>query len=89
MLPILCLGLGLFYVGQALSTLGMSLNVPRIYLKPKIITGVIAVVGNYFVVRLYGIEGIVYGLVFIGLFYLSSIIIVNKALLVRLKSLTI
>jgi hypothetical protein len=67
----------------------MSLNVPRIYLKPKIITGVIAVVGNYFVVRLYGIEGIVYGLVFIGLFYLSSIIIVNKALLVRLKSLTI
>jgi len=40
LLPLLCLGTGLFLTGQAQTVFGMALNQPKKYLMPKISIGI-------------------------------------------------
>ena len=80
-LPVLVLGTGLFYTGQAQTLLGMALSLPRKYLAPKLIIGVGSLGLNYFFVSTFGIEGISYSILLIGLLYVLYITIVNKRIL--------
>jgi O-antigen/teichoic acid export membrane protein len=81
LLPLLCFGSGLFYTGQALTTVGMALNQPKKYLPPKVLTGVVSVILNLILISLLGIAGAAYSMVITGLLYLVYIIIVNKRIL--------
>jgi O-antigen/teichoic acid export membrane protein len=76
-LPFLCLGVGLFSVGQALTTRGMLWNVPQIYLFPKIASGVIAVIANILCLNLMGLDGIAVSVSVMGLIYMILVIQAN------------
>lgn len=77
LLPVLCLGTGLFYVGQALCLLGLSLNLPHRYMFPRIASGVLLVALNVLLLNLFGMIGIAVAICLSGLFYLFLIITVN------------
>jgi O-antigen/teichoic acid export membrane protein len=79
-LPFLCLGTGFFYIGQALTTQGMLLNVPEKYLFPKIASGVIAVIANILCLKLIGLTGIAVSISVTGFIYMIMIIYVNTKL---------
>jgi O-antigen/teichoic acid export membrane protein len=79
-LPILCVGIGIFNIAQALINVGVIRNMPKIYLFPKIITGVFALLSNlYFISRL-GIVGIAISICITSSFYLVLILFINKKL---------
>lgn len=80
-LPLLVLGTGLFYTGQAQTLLGMGLSKPQKYLAPKIIVGVGSLGINYMFVSVFGIQGISYSILLIGLIYVLYIAIVNRGIL--------
>lgn len=84
LLPLLCLGTGLFHVGQALCLRGLSLNLPHKYMFPKIVSGVLAVLLNILFVNLLGIHGIAVSVCVGGLLYLLMIAAVNM----RIKAAT-
>ena len=73
LLPFVCFAVGLFHIGQSLTTIGMSLNMPEEYVTPKVITGVLAVLMNIVFIKLLGIDGIVFSLCTIGMVYLILI----------------
>lgn len=77
-LPILCFGLGLFMIGQALTTEGIIQNVPKVYLFPKIVTGIFAVLSNIFFIVQLGIFGIALSICLTSFFYLLLIIFINN-----------
>jgi O-antigen/teichoic acid export membrane protein len=77
LLPLLCLGTGLFHVGQALSLLGLSLNLPHRYMFPKIVSGALAVALNVLLLSLFGMVGIAVSVCLAGFFYLLLIMAVN------------
>lgn len=79
-LPILCLGAGVFNVAQTLITFGVIKNVPKIYLWPKIITGVVALILNIFFISRYGILGIAISISGTSIFYLTFVIFINMRL---------
>ena len=73
LLPFVCFAVGLFHIGQSLTTIGMSLNMPEEYVTPKVVTGVLAVLMNIVFIKLMGIAGIVFSLCTIGMVYLILI----------------
>jgi O-antigen/teichoic acid export membrane protein len=77
LLPLLCLGTGLFHVGQALCLVGLSLNLPNKYMFPKIAAGLLAVLLNILFVNLFGMHGIAVSICVAGLVYLLMIVAVN------------
>lgn len=81
LLPLLCIGIGLFFVGQAMCNVGMALNVPKKYILPKIISGVLAVGLNILFLVKFGIIGVTYSSICLGLFYSVYIWLVNKQIL--------
>ena len=84
-LPILCLGIGLFTIGQALTTIGAIENVPKIYLIPKIATGIFAVFANIFFIIQIGLKGAAISICITSTFYLFFIIYANRKLIIDLK----
>lgn len=80
-LPVLVLGMGLFYTGQAQTLLGLGLSQPQKYITPKIIIGVGSLGINFFFVSILGIEGIAYSILLIGLLYVLYISLVNRRIL--------
>lgn len=80
LLPLFCIGTGLFYIGQALCNLGMALNKPSVYMAPKIISGILAVTLNWFLIRKYGLPGTAYAGIISGGVYLLFIYLVNQKL---------
>ena len=78
LLPLLCLGYGLFLTGQAQTTLGLALNLPQKYLWPKIGTGILSVGLNFLFIKHLGIKGVAYTSVIVGIFYVLYISVVNK-----------
>lgn len=80
-LPLLVFGTGLFYTGQAQTLLGMGLGKPQKYLAPKIIIGVGSLGVNYLSVSVFGIKGISYSILFIGMIYVLYITLVNRRIL--------
>ena len=79
-LPILCFGAGVFNIAQTLITIGVVRNVPKIYLWPKIITGLFALFSNIFFISRFGIVGIAIAISVTSVFYLIFIIYINKQL---------
>ncbi len=77
LLPMLCLGTGLFHIGQALCLVGLSLNLPNKYMFPKIAAGLLAVLLNVLFVNLLGMHGIAVSVCVAGLVYLLMIVAVN------------
>jgi O-antigen/teichoic acid export membrane protein len=86
LLPVVCIGTGLFYVGQALSLVGASLNTPRIYLAPKILAGVLALALNAFVAWEFGLVGIAVASWVVGGAYVAFVSRANQRVLGRLTA---
>lgn len=84
-LPILCFGLGLFTIGQALTTEGIIQNVPKVYLVPKIVTGLFAVFSNIFFIIQLGIFGISLSICLTSIFYLLLIVYVNNKIKITIR----
>ncbi len=80
-LPVLILGTGLFYTGQAQTLLGMGLSQPQKYIAPKIIVGVGSLGINFFFISVFGLKGISYSILIIGLAYVLYITLVNRRIL--------
>jgi O-antigen/teichoic acid export membrane protein len=76
-LPFSCLGVGLFYLGQAYTYFGLALNHPEKYVSPKIGAGVASIVLTIISVRIMGLGGAVLSLCMVGLIYLASTLLVN------------
>lgn len=87
LLPIISLGIGFFYIGQAFCFVGMALNKPQKYLFPKISAGILSVVLNIILINKFGINGVAVSTLFTGLFYLVLIKIINRKLLYCIKTL--
>jgi O-antigen/teichoic acid export membrane protein len=81
LLPILCVGTGFFYIGQALCNIGLALNQPKKYILPKIITGLITVILNIILIIYFGIKGIAFTVLLVGIIYSIFIYLVNKKIL--------
>lgn len=81
LLPFLCLGTGLYLTGQAQAYLGMALNLPKKYLLPKIMIGVLSIVFNFIFIKTFGINGIAYTILLTGLLYLLHISFINKKII--------
>ena len=77
LLPLLCLGTGLFLTGQAQTVFGMALNKPKKYLMPKISTGIFAIFLNFIFIKYFGISGVAYTVLIIGILYVLFITFVN------------
>jgi len=80
LLPLFCIGTGLFYVGQAMCNTGMALNVPQKYLLPKIIAGLLSVILNIIFIINYGIIGVAYAMLAVGFLYSVHIMFINGKL---------
>jgi O-antigen/teichoic acid export membrane protein len=78
LLPFLCLGIGMFYVGQSFTMFGMLLNMPDKYLAPKILSGLLAVLANIIFVHYFGMAGAAISTCVIGIFYLLLVLYVNN-----------
>jgi O-antigen/teichoic acid export membrane protein len=78
LLPLLCFGTGLFLTGQAQTVLGMALNLPRKYLAPKISIGIVSIILNLLSIKYFGINGVAYTIMIIGILYVAYIAFVNK-----------
>ena len=83
LLPVVCVGTGLFFVGQSLSLVGASLNAPRIYLTPKILSGVLAVGLNAAGAWAFGLPGIAVASWATGGVYVALVVRANRRLLIR------
>jgi O-antigen/teichoic acid export membrane protein len=79
-LLLLTFGLGAYYVGQAMSTMGMARNQPGIYLRPKTISAGISIVLYYSGCVLWGLTGLVAGLLVANLIYVFLIWRANRRL---------
>lgn len=80
-LPFLILGTGLFYTGQAQTLLGFGMSQPQKYIAPKVIIGVGSLGVNYLFISGFGLKGISYSILLIGLLYVLYITFVNRSIL--------
>jgi O-antigen/teichoic acid export membrane protein len=85
LLPFLAVGVGLFYLGQTFSFLGMGLNKPQKYLSPKIAVGVLSLAFNIYFINIYGISGVVLSIFLIGIIYFAYVCIINYNMLKKIK----
>lgn len=81
LLPVLCIGTGFFYIGQAMCNIGLVLNRPKQYILPKIVTGLITVTLNIILIINFGIKGIAITVLLAGIIYSVFINLVNKKML--------
>ncbi len=79
-LPILTLGLGAFYYGQALSTLGMALHKPRVYIFPKLASAVLSLLVYIAGCAWGGILGVVIGVLVVNVLYTGLVFRTNARL---------
>jgi O-antigen/teichoic acid export membrane protein len=84
-LPLLAIGTGLFYLGQAFSFVGLGLNKPQKYLLPKITVGVLSVIFNIYFINVMGISGVVVSILLIGVIYFIYVSVINYGILKDLK----
>lgn len=85
LLPMLTVGTGLFFAGQAMCNLGMALNRPAAYLAPKVFAGLLSVAVNYLLIWRLGVEGIAYAAITVGGVYLVHVAYVNRGILRELR----
>jgi O-antigen/teichoic acid export membrane protein len=86
LLPVVCVGTGLFHVGQALCLVGAAVNAPRIYLGPKLLAGALAVALNGAAAWTFGLMGVALASWAVGAVYTLSVVHANRRALARLDS---
>ncbi|MBT8385955.1 MAG: hypothetical protein KJO12_00960, partial [Ignavibacteria bacterium] len=86
LLPALCLGTGLFLTGQAQTILGMALNQPMKYLIPKVTIGLLSVILNLVLIKIYGLAGVAYSVLATGIIYTLFIFIINRKMIHSIKT---
>ena len=69
LLPGLASAWALFYLGQIFSGFGLLAKQPRQYIFPIVVSAVIAAVSTFFLSKMYGPEGVVWGLGISGFVY--------------------
>jgi len=77
LLPLLTFGIGLFYTGQTQTILGMALDEPKKYLFPKLLIGGLSIVFNLLFIKAFGLNGVAYTIILIGLLYVLHITFIN------------
>lgn len=80
LLPLLTFGTGLFLTAQTMINLGLALNIPRIYLIPKILIGIISVILNIIFINSFGVPGAAYSVLAVGVIFFVYISMINKKL---------
>jgi len=81
LLPLLCFGTGLFLIGQAQTLLGMALNKPQKYVFVKVATGILSVFINFLLIEKFGIDGVAYTIIMMGVFYSVYTFFINRRLI--------
>ncbi len=81
----LAIGLGFFYVAQAMTNVGLALQKPQIYMAPKIITAITSIVAYYIGCWFFGIAGVVWAIMIINTLYLLLVLHENKKLLLSIE----
>lgn len=80
LLPLISLGVGLFYIGQALCLKGMALQIPGEYVMAKVVTGFLAVLGNVIAAYILGVVGVALCSCIVGGLYVAWIARVNRGI---------
>jgi len=80
LLPLLTFGTGLFLTAQTMINLGLALNVPKVYLIPKVFVGIVSVVLNFIFINYFGVAGAAYAVFSIGIIFFVYINWINKKL---------
>jgi len=80
-LLLLTFGFGAFYVGQAMTALGLAANRPGVYVVPKFVAALVSVVLYYAGCVLWGLTGLVAGLFLANVIYVALIWNANRKLL--------
>lgn len=81
LLFLLTMGLGVFYVGQTLTTVGLALKQPNVYMAAKVVTGLLSIV--LYLVGCYwaGVLGVVCAIGVTNMLYLVLVLRTNRVLL--------
>lgn len=77
-LPFFTLSIGLFQIAQAYTIFGMIHEIPKIYLMPKIILGVVSLVLNIIGVYYFQIIGLTISMNVASLIYLIMVVMINR-----------
>ena len=80
-LLLLTMGLGMYHSAQAMTTVGLAMNTPGIYLPAKVVGAIMSVLLYYVGCLWYGLLGIVGALVVVNLVYLVMVQAANRTLL--------
>ena len=67
LLPLVCLGSGLFYLGQLFFIIGQAFNKVQMYIMPVVSIGVSAIGLNFILCREFGLKGVVMTLIIVGI----------------------
>jgi len=77
-LPFFCLSIGLFQIAQVYTIFGMIHEMPKIYLIPKIILGIISLILNIIGVYYLQIIGLIISMIVASSIYLIMVLMVNR-----------
>lgn len=80
LLPLISLGVGLFYIGQALCLKGMALRMPGEYVTAKVVIGFLAVLGNVVAAYIFGVVGVAISACVVGGLYVAWIARINRGI---------
>lgn len=69
LLPLVCLGIGLFHLGQMFSIVGLAFNKAQVYIAPKVSIGVLAAGLNFMLCSKFGLKGVIMTLIIVGISY--------------------
>jgi O-antigen/teichoic acid export membrane protein len=68
-----------------MSTLGLALNHPKVYLVPKVLIGIISVGLNFIFISKFGVNGAAYTVLSVGIVFFIYISLINKKLVSDLR----
>lgn len=86
LLFLLTVGIGMFCVGQAQTTLALALKKPNAYMTSKIVIAMLSVPAYWIGCSLYGLLGVALAVCLVNTFYLLAIVRVNHSLLHSLRT---
>lgn len=86
LLPLLCLGVGIFQLAQFYITFGIIKNKPNIYLPAKLISGILAVILNVYLIGRYQLLGIAIALLLVSTVFFFLVIYANHKIGIKLFS---
>lgn len=80
LLLLLTFGIGMFYLGQTLTTVGLALKKPQTYVAAKVVSALLSIVFYIAGCHWFGILGIAYAIVLVNVIYFGLIVVSNRSL---------